>query len=120
LKPDDAGAYANRCFSRAIVGQLSLALEDCNESLALRANDAATLNSLGLVHLKLNDAKKAMADYNAVLAMNSAMDSSLYGRGLAKQKLGDAAGAVADMNAAKSIHADIASQFAKWGVAGKP
>ena len=102
------------------MGQLSLALEDCNKSLMLRSNDAATLNSRGLVHLKLNDAEGAMADYNSVLAMNPVMAIALYGRGLAKQRSGDAAGAVTDMNAAQAIQADVAGQFAKWGVTGKP
>jgi len=68
----------------------------------------------------LNDAEGAKADYDAVLATNPVMAISLYGRGLAKQKSGDAAGAVTDMEAAKSIQADVASQFAKWGVTGKP
>jgi hypothetical protein len=61
-----------------------------------------------------------MADYNSVLLMNPVMATSLYGRGLAKQRSGDAAGAVTDMDAAKAIQTDIASQFAKWGVTGKP
>jgi hypothetical protein len=52
--------------------------------------------------------------------MNPVMATSLYGRGLAKQRSGDAAGAATDMDAAKSIQADVASQFAKWGVTGKP
>jgi hypothetical protein len=68
----------------------------------------------------LNDAEGAMADYNAVLAMNPVMASALYGRGLAKQRSGDASGSVTDMEAAKAIQADVASQFAKWGVISKP
>ena len=85
----------------------------------MRPNDAATFNSRGLVHLKMNDAEGAIADYSAVLAMNPVMATSLYGRGLAKQRSGDAAGAMTDLDAAKAIQNDIASQFAKWGVTGQ-
>jgi tetratricopeptide (TPR) repeat protein len=86
----------------------------------LRASDAATLNRRGLVHLKMNDVEGAMADYDSVLVVNPVMASALYGRGLAKQRSGDAAGAMTDMDAAKAIQADVASQFAQWGVTGKP
>lgn len=48
LDPADAHALNGRCWMRAIVGrELREALEDCNESLRLRADDAATLDSRG-------------------------------------------------------------------------
>jgi hypothetical protein len=52
--------------------------------------------------------------------MNPVMATALYGRGLTKQRSGDTAGALEDMNAAQSIQADVAGQFAKWGVTGRP
>jgi hypothetical protein len=72
------------------------------------------------VHLKLGDARAALADYDSVLATNPTDASSLYGRGLARQRSGDASGGGADMQAATAIQPDIADQFAKWGIAGKP
>ena len=41
---------------------------------------------------------------------------TLYGRGLAKLKKGDRDGGNADIAAAKAIRADIADNFARYGV----
>ena len=66
--------------------------------------------------LKLGDLDKALADYEAALKLNPKLAGSLYGRGVVKQKKGDAAGAEADMAAAKAIRANIADQWANYGV----
>ncbi len=52
----------------------------------------------------------------AALKLNPKLAGSLCGRGVVKQKRGDAAGAEADMTAAKAIRANIAEQWAKYGV----
>ncbi|MEX1083986.1 MAG: tetratricopeptide repeat protein, partial [Xanthobacteraceae bacterium] len=54
LDPKNAFAFNNRCWARAILGrELREALADCDASLRLRPNDAATLDSRGFVHIKL-------------------------------------------------------------------
>ena len=50
------------------------------------------------------------------LGRNPKLASSLYGRGLAKLEKGDAAGGEADIAAAKAIQANIAEEFARYGV----
>jgi regulator of sirC expression with transglutaminase-like and TPR domain len=65
---------------------LEQALKDCHESLRLRPNDSNTLDSRGLVYLKLADLDNAIADYDAVMKLNPKVSGSLYGRGLAKNK----------------------------------
>ena len=40
----------------------------------------------------------------------------MYGRGLAKRKKGDQAGGDADIAAARAIQADIADEYAKYGM----
>ena len=44
------------------------------------------------------------------------MPNGCYGRGVAKARSGDAAGGNADIDRAKSIKADIAEDFAKYGL----
>ena len=77
---------------------------------------ANTIDSRALVYLKLGDLDKALADYEAALKLNPKPAGSLYGRGVVKQKKGDATGADADMTAPKAIRANIAEQWAKYGV----
>ena len=43
-------------------------------------------------------------------------DGKLYGRGLARQKQGDIAAGEADVAAAKALKADIAEEFAGYGI----
>jgi tetratricopeptide (TPR) repeat protein len=82
----------------------------------LRPNDVDTLDSRGLAYLKLGAFDKAIADYNAALRFNPKFASSLYGRGIAKVKSGESANGNTDIEAAQAIKANIADDFAKYGV----
>jgi hypothetical protein len=42
--------------------------------------------------------------------------ASLYGRGVAKRRKGDVAGGNADIAAARAIKADVAAEFARYGL----
>jgi tetratricopeptide (TPR) repeat protein len=53
LGQDKATAFNNRCWARAIVGELDLALSDCNESLQFDPHDPDVLDSRGLVNFKI-------------------------------------------------------------------
>jgi tetratricopeptide (TPR) repeat protein len=117
LDPTSADAFTGRCAARAEAGgDLQQALADCNQSLNLRANDAAALDSRGFTYLRLGQFDSAIADYNAALKVNPKLASALYGRGLAKQKKGDSAGGQVDMASANLIQTDIADEFAGYGV----
>jgi tetratricopeptide (TPR) repeat protein len=107
---------SNRCFARAIVGQLDGALADCNRSLDMRAKSAVVHGRRGLAYLKMNKLDDAMDDFNAALDINARQALSLYGRGLVKLRKGDTAGGNADVNNAKSQRAEIADEFIKYGV----
>jgi tetratricopeptide (TPR) repeat protein len=115
LKPDFAPAFDNRCWARAVVGILRLALADCNEALRLTPDSASTLASRGFVHLKMTQFDAAVSDYGAALRINPKLAFSLYGRGLARLKNGDASGE-ADAAAAKALQPDIAEEYARYGV----
>jgi tetratricopeptide (TPR) repeat protein len=116
LEPTKAESWNARCWARALAGQLQQAVPDCNESLRLEPNAAATLDSRGLVYLKLGDLDKALADYDAALKLDPKLDATLYARGITKQKMGNAEGAAADIAAAKALRANVADEFAKYGV----
>jgi tetratricopeptide (TPR) repeat protein len=108
--------YRGRCWSRAASGQLQAALDDCNQALRLRPNDADALDARGFTYLKLGQIDRAIADYDSALKADPTIAASLYGRGVAKEKKGDAADGSADVAAAKALQTDIAKEFAGSGV----
>jgi tetratricopeptide (TPR) repeat protein len=116
LQGDFARAFDNRCWARAVVGILKQALADCNEALRLMPNNAATLDSRAFVFLKMTQFDAAVSDFDAVLRIDPKLAFALYGRGLAKLKNEDAAGE-ADIATAKALQADIAEEYARYGVA---
>lgn len=112
--PDTLNA---RCWLRAITGRdLDKGLADCDRSLRLRAKMADSLDSRGLVELRLGALDRAIADYDAALEARPKTATSLYGRGLAKQRKGDAAGRKADLAAAQAIEPKVAEWFRNFGV----
>ena len=111
-----ARALNNRCWARAVVGQVKAALPDCNEALRLAPEVANTLENRGFVYLKMGEYERAVTDYDAGLKLNPSNKADyLYGRGLAKLKKGDASGE-ADVAEAKALNAKIAEEFAGYGV----
>ena len=116
MQPTDARWWNGRCWDRAILDRLQDALSDCNESLRLKPDAANTLDSRGLVYLKLGEIDKSLADYNAALKLDPRLSDSLYGRSLAERKKGDTAAADTDLAAAKALRPNVADEFAKYGV----
>jgi tetratricopeptide (TPR) repeat protein len=116
LDPNNAGAWDLRCLDRAKANRdLPQALVDCNESLRLSPNDAGAHGSRGFVYLRLNRLDEAIADFEAALKPRP-NTYWLYARGIAKLRKGDTGGVNADIMAAKGYKADIAEEFARWGV----
>jgi tetratricopeptide (TPR) repeat protein len=115
LDPSYAEAWNNRCWARAVIGQLDLALADCNESLKLRRTVDA-LDSRGFVHLRLGQLDQAIADYDAVLRLQPQHAASRYGRGLAKLRKGNTAAGNADVAAAKALKPGIEQEFVPYGL----
>lgn len=115
LKADFAAAFDNRCWARALVGILKPALADCNQALRLMPKNAATLDSRGFVYLKMSQFDAAVSDYDAALRINPKRAFALYGRGLARLKNEDTSGE-SDVAAAKALQADIAEEYARYGM----
>jgi tetratricopeptide (TPR) repeat protein len=116
FNPADPEALNNRCWARAIVGDLNNALRDCNQAIAIRPRYADALDSRGFVNLKLGRADDAIEDYSAALSVEPKRASSLYGRGIAKTRRGDNAAGNNDIGTAKSLQAGIAEEFSRYGI----
>jgi hypothetical protein len=69
-----------------------------------------------MVNLKSGQPGKAVADYDAALRIDPKRANSLYGRGLAKIKIDNVADGNLDIAKAKSIQANIAEEFASYGI----
>ena len=115
LKAEFAPAFDTRCWARAVVGILTQALADCNQALRLMPNNAATLDSRAFIFLKMTHFDAAVSDYDAALRIDPKLAFALYGRGLARLKNGDPSGE-ADIAAAKALQADIAEEYARYGM----
>ena len=116
VQRDVANDLNRTCWMAAILGELREALRDCNESLKLQPKDIHTLDSRGLVYLKLGRYVDAISDYDTVLLSGPKNASSLFGRGLAKLRSGDLTEGERDIAAAKSLRASIAKEFVEYGV----
>jgi tetratricopeptide (TPR) repeat protein len=107
----------SRCWARAQWGQeLDRALDDCNKALRLRPNDAAFLDSRGLVYLRQGNYDRAIADYDASLKVRPNAPWGLYCRGIARQRKGPAGAGQADIDAALAQQPAVAARAAKFGL----
>jgi len=86
-----------------------------DESLRLNPNFSGALGNRGVALLRTNEVDRAIADWDAALRLSPKFARALYGRGMAKLKKGDETGN-ADIAAAVAINADIAKEFAKFGL----
>ena len=115
-KPALEAVWNGRCWTRTIVGELLAALADCNEALRLKPDVAATLDSRGLIYLKMGQWDSAIDDYNSALRLDSKLPTALYGRGLAELKKGETARGQSDIAAARALKHDIEAQYTSYGV----
>ena len=111
--------WGQRCWSRAVSGkQLNEAVEDCDKAAALSPKIPQIFAYRGFAWLKLGQFDKALADYDMAFTLTKSPDHAdwLYVRGMAKLKKGDTAGGNADIASAKAGKADIAEEYAKYGL----
>jgi tetratricopeptide (TPR) repeat protein len=119
LAANNSRLWGQRCWSRAVVGkQLQEALADCNKANSLAPKIPQIFAYRGFVYLKLGQFDKALSDYDAAFSLTRIPDHAdwLYGRGVTKLKKGDTTGGNADIASAKAIKADIAEEYAKYGI----
>ena len=115
--PNDPDTLNGRCWTRAAAGaDLDVARTACDRSLALRPNDASTLDSRGMVGLKQQRWQDAWADYDAAVRAAPNYASARYGRGIAAIRQGRTTEGQADLAAATAMSANIANSYAQNGV----
>ena len=113
----DPEALNSRCWARGVHDtELSAALADCQQSLAVRPNSAETLDSLAMVYFRQGHFREAIDQYSAALAADPKQNASLFMRGVAKLRAGDNSGGAADIAAAEATDRSIASRFAGYGI----
>ncbi len=114
--PDNPQWLNSLCWSRATQGvELDKALDACNAAIRRRPI-GNYYDSRGLVYLRLGRLDEAIADYDQALKLSPALAGSLYGRGNAKLRKGLTADGNTDIARAKAIRADVADEFAGYGV----
>jgi len=117
LDPANVDAPNNLCFSLAALNEsLDEARAACDASLALRPNDAAALDSRGLVGLRQARFQEAWTDYDAAVRLDPADAHYLYGRGVAALRLGRTREGEADIARARNIDAGVADTYAGYGI----
>jgi len=119
LDANDSRLWGQRCWSRAVVGkQLQEAVDDCTKANLLAPKIPQIFAFRGFAYLKLGQFDKALADCDAAFALTKSPDHAdwLYVRGMAKLKKGDTTGGNADIASAKAGKADIAEEYAKYGL----
>jgi tetratricopeptide (TPR) repeat protein len=107
----------NLCWAKATAGvALDSALDDCNAALEKAPDNAAFLDSRGLVLLRLGRIDEAIADYDRALAGRPGQSTSLFGRAVAWARKGDKAKSDADAAAAQTADPNIRTTFEQYGV----
>lgn len=107
--PKDFAVRNALCWELALLNDPTSALKHCNDSLRLMYSPN-TLDSRGLVYLKLGEFDKAIADYNAALELKPDLAASLYGRGFAWRAKGNEPRAKTDIEAALAADPQISSR----------
>lgn len=113
----DAMVRNNLCWERATRGRpLDRALADCLEALRLDPGNAAALDSLGFVRLRMGQFDQAIEAYSKALERRPGMAPSHYGRGIARLRKGETAEAARDLAAARTRYPEVDETFKRYGV----
>lgn len=116
-KATSADQLNRMCWGKATTGlALESALIDCNAALAKAPDQAAYLDSRGLVLLRLGRLDEAIASYDAALAKAPGIAASLFGRAVAWARKGDRTKSDADLAAALKADDKVQAEFKGYGV----
>jgi tetratricopeptide (TPR) repeat protein len=117
LKPDDANFQNARCFARAEAGrELDAAMADCEAALKIAPKAAGTLDSRGLVWMRMGKLDEALKDYDAAIVLEPNQASSLFMRGVVKTRQGHAVEGEKDIKAALALDPNVGDDYAHFGI----
>jgi predicted aspartyl protease/tetratricopeptide (TPR) repeat protein len=110
-------ALNERCWARSLSNQmLDDALKDCRKAIKRDGENAAYLDSLGLVELRLGHFPESIKAYEQAIAKNGKSAWTRYGLGLAKIHAGQADAGHADLVAAHSLDPQIEARATQYGL----
>lgn len=113
--PNAALAYNNRGNIRIEQKDFTGAMEDLNQAIELKHNDA--YNNRGILRNRLGDYKNAVEDFNRAVAHTKFDKAKVYyNRGIARLNLGDFKGAEADFGSALQHNPQYASAYSNRGL----
>ena len=117
LAPAKAPYWNGLCWARAGTGsQLDQALRECNQALLLQPDAPGSLNSRGLVYLRMKRFDRSVVDYTASLSAGPLQASAWFGRGLALLYRGQTEKGRTDIVEARRLDPEIDSLFILSGV----
>lgn len=104
----DAIALNGLCYTKAEANvALDRALAECEESLRLRPDVAATLDSRGAVLLRLGRLDEAIRDFDRALEQYPTLNNSRYLRAVARSQQGEFAAAQADLAQVREANPEL-------------
>lgn len=130
-KPDQAAKDFEKAYTRADTAlrlnnlawcmvthntALPTALAFSQKSNADQPEDAAHLDTEGVILLRLGKFDQAVERFDRALALAPTMAGTLFVRGIARQHLGQQAGAAADLKAARAKRPGIDAEYAGYGI----
>lgn len=95
----------------ALIGNYKVAIEDFNQVIHIRPNDATAYANKGLARAVIGEQKGAIADFNQALHLNPDLEVAYYNRGYIRFELQDYQGALADFNQAIAIDPQNADAY---------
>lgn len=84
----------------ALIGNYKVAIENFNQVIHIRPNDATAYANRGLARAAIGEQQRAIADFNSALDRNPNLEVAYYNRGYVRFELQDYHGALTDFNRA--------------------
>lgn len=117
IAPFNANLHNSMCWSLAMEGtDLDRALNYCNISIGLMANNALALDSRGMVYLKMGKLDLALADYKRAMNIFPQSAHFMYGRGIVLLRLDQKDEGAKFIDRAIGVDPTIAKQYEDYGV----
>lgn len=96
-------AYSNRGFSKAMLDDLTGAIEDFDRAIELAPNSADAYNARGNVNAMAGKPAQSIRDFNRAIRCNRDFADAYYNRAIGRHDLGDRSGAKVDFHQAAKL-----------------
>ena len=95
----------------ALIGNYQVAIENFNQVIHIRPNDATAYANKGLARAAIGEKKGAIADFNSALHINPDLEFAYYNRGYIRFELQDYHGALTDFNQTIALDSQNADAY---------